>query len=68
LARDGQAHIRWFDAQGPDEAQGSHHKQKEARSWQEGVQESCKGGLQAKEGHVQAFQGVSLEKHYGFRA
>ena len=56
-----QAHFRWFDAQGFDEAQGSHCEPQEARIGQEGVQEPREGWIQAQEGYIQAFQ-IRFEK------
>ena len=55
MAWNSEAHIRRFDEKGFDEEQGAYRKPKEARTWQEGFQEPRQGGLQAKEGDIQAF-------------
>ena len=58
MAQYGSPHFGWTHAQGPHEAQGSHHLQEEACPRQEGSEESHQGGLQGEEGNLQAVSQV----------
>ena len=54
MARNGQAHFRWPDSQGPYEDQeGSHCQPPQARRWPKGYQEAAQAGLHRQEGQVQ---------------